>query len=90
MAEFTQSRPKCMFTYMCDYDEDTEVLVVEFTGFRKDLAAPPLDGRPYVYFYEGVPAAVGNFFMDNDCDGTYYNFFIRGQPGPEYAYTRVS
>ena len=79
-----------MFTYLCEYDPVSEVLTVEFTGFRKTLARPPLDGRPYVYFYEGVPAAVGDFFMNNDCDGTYYNYLIRGQPGPVYPFTRVS
>ena len=90
MAEFQQQRPKCMFTYMCDYFPETEILVVEFTGYRKGLARPPLDGRPYVYFYENVPEELADFWFDEDCDGTFYNYNIRGQPGPEYPFTRIS
>lgn len=89
MAEFVQQRPKCAFTPLCDYFPEFEILVVEFTAYRKGLAAPPLNGRPYVYFYEDVPAAAAADWFAVDCDGTDYNFDLRGQPGPLYPYTRI-
>ena len=90
LAEFTTQRPKCAFTPLCEYYPATEILVVEFTAYRKALAPPPLTGRPYIYFYENVPVAVANDWFAQDCDGVDYNFVIRGQPGPEYPYTRVT
>jgi len=90
VGAYVVKRPKCAFTFKCDYFPETEILVVEFTAFRKALAAPPFTGRPYVYYYEEVPEAVANDWFANDCDGVDYNFELRGQPGPLYAYTRVT
>jgi len=86
MATFTQGRPKCSFSPNCLYDGGTETLLLEFTAFRKALAPPPLDGRPYVYIYTSVPVAVGNNLSANDFDGTIYNNTIRGL----YPFSRVS
>ena len=61
-------------------------MILEFTAFRKALAAPPLTGRPYVYIYTTVPPAVGNNFQSNDFDGEIYNDTVRGL----YPYTRVT
>lgn len=79
-----------MFSFMCDYFPASEILVVEFTAYRKALARPPLDGRPYVYVYENVPEELADLWFDEDCDGVDYNFLIRGQPGPIYPFTRIS
>jgi len=85
MAEFTQQRPKCAYTYLCEYFPASQTLLVEFTAYRKALAPPPLDGRPWIYYYTGVPPAIAAAWFAIDCDGTYYNYSIRGV----YAYTRV-
>jgi hypothetical protein len=71
---------------MCEYFPDSQTLVVEFTAYRKALARPPLDGRPWLYYYDAVPQTVADDWFAIDCDGTFYNYQIRGV----YAYTRIS
>jgi len=85
MAEYTQQRTKCAYTLLCDYFPASEVLVVEFMAYRVALAPPPLDGRPWLYYYDAVPEAVADYWFSIDCDGTWYNYNIRGV----YAYTRI-
>ena len=86
---FSEVRPKCAFTVNCFYYPASQVLIVEFTAYRKGLAPPPFTGRPYIYLYDGVDAADAAYWFANDCDGTWYNYNIRGQPGPAHVYTRI-
>jgi hypothetical protein len=83
------ARPKCCYTVQCDYVPSEQILIVEFTGYKKSLSPPPLDGRPYLYLYYDVPQEVWDTWSAMDCDGTWYNYNIRGQPSSEgYTYTR--
>jgi hypothetical protein len=71
---------------MCDYLPEVEILIVEFTAYRKALAPPPLDGRPWLYYYEEVPPEIADWWFSIDCDGTFYNYNIRNV----YDHTRIS
>ena len=78
------NRPKCFFNPETFWDPDTLKLYVEFTQYRKSLKAPVLDGKPYSYTYHDVPFSVAFTFIQNDCDGVFYNDWIRNV----YPWTR--
>ena len=87
---YVKPRPKCFVGARCSYDAPTKVLTVEFTAYRKALHGPPFTGRPYKYTYEDVDQDEADHFFDNDEDGTYWNYNIRGQPLAYANYTRIS
>jgi hypothetical protein len=58
------------------YDVGTETLTVTFYQSRWEESPPPT-GKPYVYQYLLVPEEVQIYLVENDYDGTWFNFNVR-------------
>jgi len=90
MGVYVRKRPKCFVGTRCSYDAASEVLTVEFTAYRKALHAAPFTGRPYKYTYANVDQDEADHFFDNEEDGTWWNYNVRGQPLANPGFTRIS
>ena len=67
------------------YDAAEEELTVEFF-LGKWRAVPPPTGRPYLYVYDEVPAAVWSAWVVAEYSGAFFNSDIR----PIYSFSRIN
>jgi hypothetical protein len=77
-------RPKAFFNVGCRYDSGTQDLLCHFTLWKQTPPFGGIDGSPYQYNYHFVPQAVADAFLDDKCNGEYYNAVIRDH----YTFTR--
>jgi|TARA_R100000093_G_scaffold68757_1_gene40550 hypothetical protein len=78
-------RPKAFFSQGCFYNATTKDLLCHFTLWKQTPPFGGIDGSPYIYWYHNVPQAVADAFLDDEENGEYYNYVIRGH----YTFTRA-